>query len=299
MIVNQRRGDVAVMRTLGSGSGTITSAFVVWVCDRLGGESVSVWQRHCASLVVQDAFAWVERTFAVNVMNQYFVTYLPSELRLADVVRVVVVALTLCVLSTRYPHCALPHCGPPTCCAMSESAIECRGVAKAFREGAALLPVLKGVDLSVAPGANVSASSAGQGRERARCCTFWAALRTPMEGEVRLQAHRLPVCVPVLVRSCVTDHSASFMAASSAAGVHGARKRRHATARSRRQGPLNEQRKCWLPSVVGAHDTSPRRIVRRRTGSESPLLARSFPIRPSCSGERPAISWKAQIRCSR
>jgi lipoprotein-releasing system permease protein len=39
----------------------------------------------------------------MNLMNQYFVNYLPSELRLADVVLVSGTALLLCLLSTLYP----------------------------------------------------------------------------------------------------------------------------------------------------------------------------------------------------
>jgi lipoprotein-releasing system permease protein len=104
MIVNQRRGDIAVMRTLGSGSGTITTAFLVLgLLIGVGGVAIGVALGVGASLVVQDGYAWVERAFDVSLMTQYFVTYLPSELRLGDVVRVVVVALGLCALSTLYP----------------------------------------------------------------------------------------------------------------------------------------------------------------------------------------------------
>ena len=104
MIVNQRRGDVAVLRTLGGDTRTVTLAFVVLgVLIGAGGIAIGVGLGAGASLVVQDGYAWLERTFSIGLMNQYFVTYLPSELRAQDVVRVVVVALILCVASTVYP----------------------------------------------------------------------------------------------------------------------------------------------------------------------------------------------------
>jgi lipoprotein-releasing system permease protein len=104
MIVNQRRGDVAVLRTMGSGSSTIATTFLnLGLLIGIGGVGIGIALGAAASLVVQDGYAWVERTFSIDLMNQYFVTYLPSELRLGDVVRVGTVALLLCVVSTLYP----------------------------------------------------------------------------------------------------------------------------------------------------------------------------------------------------
>ena len=55
------------------------------------------------SLLIQDGYRWFEQATSMNLMNQYFVNYLPSELRLADVVLVSGTALLLCLLSTLYP----------------------------------------------------------------------------------------------------------------------------------------------------------------------------------------------------
>jgi lipoprotein-releasing system permease protein len=56
-----------------------------------------------ASVLIQDGYRWFEQVTSLNLMNQYFVSYLPSELRLADVVLVSGTALLLCLLSTIYP----------------------------------------------------------------------------------------------------------------------------------------------------------------------------------------------------
>jgi lipoprotein-releasing system permease protein len=104
MIVNQRRGDVAVLRTMGAGSRTIVGAFVaLGSLIGLGGVGIGIALGVAGSLLVQDGYAWLERTFSIDLMNQYFVTYLPSELRVGDVVRVGGVALALSIASTLYP----------------------------------------------------------------------------------------------------------------------------------------------------------------------------------------------------
>ena len=69
----------------------------------LGGVGIGIALGVAGSLLVQDGYAWLERTFSIDLMNQYFVTYLPSELRVGDVVRVGGVALALSIASTLYP----------------------------------------------------------------------------------------------------------------------------------------------------------------------------------------------------
>jgi lipoprotein-releasing system permease protein len=69
----------------------------------VGGVGIGIALGVAGSLLVQDGYAWLERMFSIDLMNQYFVTYLPSELRLDDVVRVGGIALLLSIASTVYP----------------------------------------------------------------------------------------------------------------------------------------------------------------------------------------------------
>jgi lipoprotein-releasing system permease protein len=55
------------------------------------------------TLALPSIYAWVTDTFGLDLMNQYFVSYLPVEIRLQDLLGISVTALVLCVLSTFYP----------------------------------------------------------------------------------------------------------------------------------------------------------------------------------------------------
>jgi lipoprotein-releasing system permease protein len=104
MVVNQRAGDVAILRTLGSGTGTIVGAFVL-LGVLLGGLGILVGAGAGAAIALglPSLYAWITQALGLDLMNQYFVSYLPVEVRPGDLTGIVVTALGLCVLSTFYP----------------------------------------------------------------------------------------------------------------------------------------------------------------------------------------------------
>jgi len=104
MVVNQRSGDVAILRTLGSGSGTIVGAFVL-LGVLLGGAGIAAGAAlgTLIALGLPDLYAWITGALELDLMNQYFVSYLPVEVRPGDLTGIVVTALGLAVLSTFYP----------------------------------------------------------------------------------------------------------------------------------------------------------------------------------------------------
>jgi len=104
MVVNQRRGDVAVLRTLGGDGRTIVMSFVtLGAVIGVIGVALGIAFGAGAALVVEDGYRWLETEFGLTLMSQYFITYLPSELRMADVTLVASVALVLCLASAVYP----------------------------------------------------------------------------------------------------------------------------------------------------------------------------------------------------
>jgi lipoprotein-releasing system permease protein len=104
MVVNQRSGDVAILRTLGSGTGQIVRAFVL-LGLLIGATGILVGA--VVGTVIAEALPWLYRsvtsTFGLDLMNQYFVSYLPVEVRFADLGGIVLTALALCAGSTLYP----------------------------------------------------------------------------------------------------------------------------------------------------------------------------------------------------
>jgi lipoprotein-releasing system permease protein len=104
MVVNQRSGDVAILRTLGSGTATIVGAFVL-LGVLLGGLGILLGALAGAgiALALPDFYAWVTEMLQLDLMNQYFVTYLPVQVQASDLTGILATALGLCVLSTLYP----------------------------------------------------------------------------------------------------------------------------------------------------------------------------------------------------
>jgi lipoprotein-releasing system permease protein len=104
MVVNQRRGDVAVLRTLGGGTSTIVVSFLVLGgIIGLAGVGLGLLLGTGASLLVQDGYRWLESALGLHLMSQYFISYLPAQVRVADLVTVAAVALLLSLGSTLYP----------------------------------------------------------------------------------------------------------------------------------------------------------------------------------------------------
>ena len=104
MVVNQRRGDVAVLRTLGGGTRTIVVSFLVLGgVIGVAGVGLGLLLGTGAALLVQDGYKWLEHALGLHLMSQYFISYLPARVELADLVTVAAVALLLSLGSTLYP----------------------------------------------------------------------------------------------------------------------------------------------------------------------------------------------------
>ncbi len=104
MVVNQRRGDVAVLRTLGAGTRTIVVSFLVLGgVIGLAGVGLGLLLGTGAALLVQEGYQWLEHTLGLHLMSQYFISYLPAQVKVSDLITVAGVALLLSLGSTLYP----------------------------------------------------------------------------------------------------------------------------------------------------------------------------------------------------
>ena len=104
MIVDQRSGDVAILRTLGSNTSTLVATFVL-LGIALGGLGIflGVTVGVLVASGLPDLYLWVTGMFSLDLMNQYFVSYLPVEIQSDDIVGIVVTTMCLCLMSTVYP----------------------------------------------------------------------------------------------------------------------------------------------------------------------------------------------------
>jgi len=104
MVVDQRSGDVAILRTLGSDTATLIGTFVV-LGVLLGGLGIllGVVAGALIALGLPQAYQWLVATLDMDLMSQYFVSYLPVQIQVADVLGISGTAFVLCMLSTLYP----------------------------------------------------------------------------------------------------------------------------------------------------------------------------------------------------
>jgi len=104
MVVNERRSDVAVFRTLGGSTSMIVLTFFV-LGSVIGaiGVALGIAVGSLLSWLLQDGYMWLDSVYQLNLLSQYFVTYLPVELRIEDLITITMVSFVLCMLSTLYP----------------------------------------------------------------------------------------------------------------------------------------------------------------------------------------------------
>jgi lipoprotein-releasing system permease protein len=106
MVVNDKKGDIAILRTLGATPGQIMAIFmvqgtVIGVVGTLIGTVVGI----LAALNVSAAIAGLEVLIGHKFLNSdvYFIDYLPSQVQSQDVLMVGAAALVLSFLATLYP----------------------------------------------------------------------------------------------------------------------------------------------------------------------------------------------------
>ena len=106
MIVRDKRGDIAILRTLGASPKTINHIFMWQGCFiGLTGIAIGVVLGVLGSLYISQFAAFIEATFSIQILNAevYPIDFLPSALNPLDVVTVALGVLALSLLATIYP----------------------------------------------------------------------------------------------------------------------------------------------------------------------------------------------------
>lgn len=106
MVVKDKQSDIAILRTIGARPPDIirifmTQGVVIGVVGTLAGVGLGVLLAANLEVVV----GFVESVFGIKFLapDVYFISDLPSELRLGDVLKIASIALLLALLSTLYP----------------------------------------------------------------------------------------------------------------------------------------------------------------------------------------------------
>ncbi|HEX6999969.1 MAG TPA: lipoprotein-releasing ABC transporter permease subunit [Gammaproteobacteria bacterium] len=106
MVVTDKQKDIAILRTYGLEPGRVARIFVVQgALIGLAGTVLGVALGLVLAFNVDVIVPWLESTFHFKIMpgDVYYVTEIPSEVQLHDVVLIPTVALAIAVLATLYP----------------------------------------------------------------------------------------------------------------------------------------------------------------------------------------------------
>ena len=106
MAVNEKKSDIAILKTMGAKSSTIMTSFMFQglmngIVGCLLGASLGI----LISLNLTDIIRAIESALTVEFLSNdvYFIDYLPTLLREQDVINTVVTALIMSLLATIYP----------------------------------------------------------------------------------------------------------------------------------------------------------------------------------------------------
>lgn len=106
MAVNEKQGDIAILKTMGAGATTIMSAFIVQgLVNGIVGCLVGTFCGVYLSLNLTSIIISIEQFFNVKFLSGdiYFINYLPSVLDPQNVYVTVITAIIMSFLATLYP----------------------------------------------------------------------------------------------------------------------------------------------------------------------------------------------------
>ena len=106
MVVKDKQSDIAILRTVGANPSTILKIFmtqgaIIGVVGTLAGVALGV----TFTLNLETIVSFMESAFGIKFLaaDVYFISDLPADLQMADVVRISTIALILALASTLYP----------------------------------------------------------------------------------------------------------------------------------------------------------------------------------------------------
>jgi len=106
MVVVDKQGDIAILRTMGASTAEIMAIFMVQGgLIGLIGTSIGLVLGITLSYFVTPLVQWIEKIFGVQFLHSdvYPITYLPSEMVGGDIAKVVVTALLISFFVSLYP----------------------------------------------------------------------------------------------------------------------------------------------------------------------------------------------------
>ena len=104
MLVTDKKPDIAILKTFGATPKLIMQVFmvqgmIIGVIGTIAGTVLGV----VLALTVSDLLGFINNFFKLNLFDAYFINYLPSQVKILDVVVIVTASFLLSFLMTIYP----------------------------------------------------------------------------------------------------------------------------------------------------------------------------------------------------
>jgi len=113
MMVTDKKGDIAILRTLGASPAAIMGIFVLYgTMIGLAGVLLGAALGVLLSWWISDIYLWLEDFFQLSIMSEYFINYLPSQVLLADLLTVCGATLMICSCATIFPAIKAARANP-------------------------------------------------------------------------------------------------------------------------------------------------------------------------------------------
>jgi len=106
MAVNNKKGDIAILKTMGASSKLIMLTFIYQgLVNGLLGSIIGGFLGVFLALNLADIIVFMERLFSLTLLSAdvYFIDHIPSHLHMPDVYITVITALIMSLLATIYP----------------------------------------------------------------------------------------------------------------------------------------------------------------------------------------------------
>ncbi len=113
IIVSERGADVAILRTLGGRGWMITFIFIfLGLCIAMAGILLGVGAAFFLGWILQELVPLIDQVLGIELMAKYVIHSLPVEIRLGDIMNVIIIASMLTLLATIYPACRAASIAP-------------------------------------------------------------------------------------------------------------------------------------------------------------------------------------------
>ena len=113
MIVNEKKPDIAILRTMGATTREILTIFISYgLLIGFVGVSVGIIIGVLMANYITEVYSFIDAILKLGLMDEYFIHYLPSQILFSDLFVIGVVAMFICFVVTIYPAILAARANP-------------------------------------------------------------------------------------------------------------------------------------------------------------------------------------------